>query len=71
MTGDWSRSIPAVLAREVIINLVLGPTMDLYTRRRVVGRELLDGLSAPVLFVANHSSHMDTPVVLRALPAEW
>ena len=28
-------------------------------------------LQPPVLLVANHSSHMDTPVVLRALPREW
>jgi 1-acyl-sn-glycerol-3-phosphate acyltransferase len=47
---------------------VLGPLMDLYTRRRVAGREHLDGLTGPVIFVANHNSHMDTPVVLRALP---
>ena len=45
--------------------------MDLYTRRRVAGREHLDDLTAPVVFVANHNSHMDTPVILRALPARW
>jgi 1-acyl-sn-glycerol-3-phosphate acyltransferase len=45
--------------------------MDLYTRRRIHGRENLDGLEAPVMFVANHSSHMDTPVLLRALPGRW
>jgi 1-acyl-sn-glycerol-3-phosphate acyltransferase len=45
--------------------------MDLYTLRRVLGREHLDGLDAPVIFVANHASHMDTPAILRAMPARW
>jgi 1-acyl-sn-glycerol-3-phosphate acyltransferase len=45
--------------------------MDLYTRRRVAGREHLDDLTGPVIFVANHNSHMDTPVILRALPGRW
>jgi 1-acyl-sn-glycerol-3-phosphate acyltransferase len=68
---SWARSGLAATVREVILSCVLGPLIDLYTRRRVVGREHLSGLSAPVLFVANHSSHMDTPVILRALPRAW
>lgn len=50
---------------------MLGPIIDVYTRRGIVGREHLSGLAGPVLFVANHSSHMDTPVILRALPRAW
>jgi 1-acyl-sn-glycerol-3-phosphate acyltransferase len=50
---------------------VLGPLMDLYTRRHVAGREHLDDLTGPVVFAANHNSHMDTPVILRALPGRW
>ena len=45
--------------------------MDLYTRRRVAGRERLERLTVPAIFVANHNSHMDTPVILRALPGRW
>ena len=68
---SWARTDLAVAVREVILSWVLGPIIDLYTRRRIVGREVLDGMSAPVLFVANHSSHLDTPTILRALPPAW
>ena len=67
----WARSAPARVVREAVLVGIFGPLMDIYTRRRVTGREHLDGLDAPVVFVANHSSHMDTPAILRALPGRW
>jgi 1-acyl-sn-glycerol-3-phosphate acyltransferase len=33
--------------------------------------ELFEKLEPPVIFVANHSSHLDTPTILRALPLKW
>ncbi|MBA3949970.1 MAG: 1-acyl-sn-glycerol-3-phosphate acyltransferase, partial [Acidobacteria bacterium] len=37
----------------------------------VEGLENLEGLEHPVIFAPNHQSHIDTPVVMRALPPEW
>ncbi len=69
--SSWARSGAAVAVRELTLNGALGPIIDLYTSRRVLGSEQLDAVEPPVLFVANHSSHIDTPAILRALPKAW
>lgn len=67
----WARSPPARVAREVILRGAFGGLLGYYTRRRITGRQRLDELTPPVLFVSNHSSHMDTPIILCALPKRW
>ncbi|MGH2889298.1 MAG: lysophospholipid acyltransferase family protein [Solirubrobacteraceae bacterium] len=64
----WARSLPAGVVRENFMRFVLNPVMDYYAARRATGREQLSGLRQPVILVANHASHMDTPVILSALP---
>ena len=73
MTSDvtWARSAPAGAVRELLLSAVFRPLIALYTRRSVRGHEHLEGVEGPVLFVANHASHMDTPLLLRALPRRW
>lgn len=64
----WARSAPARFVRENFMQLVMNPLLDYYASRRASGFEKLQTLTEPVILVANHASHMDTPVILSALP---
>jgi 1-acyl-sn-glycerol-3-phosphate acyltransferase len=71
MDMPWARCRPARLARESILQFGLKPLMAVYTRLTVRGRERFDDVPPPVILVANHCSHLDTPTILRALPRAW
>ena len=64
----WARSWIAGMVREGLLRMVLRPLMNVYTRRRATGRDKLSRIKGPVILVANHTSHIDTPVILAALP---
>jgi 1-acyl-sn-glycerol-3-phosphate acyltransferase len=72
-SGDqaWARTAPARVAREVALRGVFGSIVTTYSRRRIAGLEHLDAVAGPAIFVANHCSHVDTPVLLLSLPASW
>jgi len=72
MDVSWARAALPRAVRGGILAGVLAPLLYFYVRRRVDGREVLgEELTAPVIFVANHSSHLDTPTILRAMPRRW
>ena len=41
------------------------------TAPQVFGLDHLEGMRAPVMFISNHSSHLDATLILTTLPQEW
>lgn len=68
---EWSRKWPARMARAAIIDgpMRLGVAALAAPDRR--GSDRLDDTVGPVIFAANHHSHIDTPLLLTTIPEPW
>ncbi len=64
----WSRGRVVRTARSALHGAFMAPYMRYIATLEVRGREGLPTTS-PVIFAANHTSHLDTPLLLSALPA--
>jgi long-chain acyl-CoA synthetase len=68
---SWNRSwLPRAIRRLSLPTWIL-PLARVFAWLKVEGRDNLRSLDGPVIFAANHQSHMDTPVIMAALPARW
>ena len=67
----WARTPLARVVREAGQACLLGPLLKSALDVSVGGREQFGRLRPPVVFVANHASHLDALLVLHALPAAW
>jgi long-chain acyl-CoA synthetase len=68
---SWNRSLPARAIRRMSLPTWILPLGRLFAWMHVDGREHLRNLDAPVIFAANHQSHMDGPMIMAALPRRW
>lgn len=68
----WARTPLGRAARVVALDGVLRTLAWTQTRPEVYGVDLLEelqgGVHGPVVFVSNHASHLDTPLILGSLP---
>ncbi|MFQ5930174.1 MAG: AMP-binding protein, partial [Acidobacteriota bacterium] len=67
----WTRSMPVRWLRILSLQLLILPTFRRYIQLTLEGLEHLNRVNPPLIFVANHTSHLDTMAVLSALPSFW
>jgi long-chain acyl-CoA synthetase len=68
---SWNRSLPIRVLRAVSLPAFLIPLTRVFAWIKVSGRQHLKQVNGPVIFAANHQSHMDVPVIFAALPGSW
>jgi len=69
---EWARSYPARAARVLLVEGVVRPAMDMLATPTIKGLDRLEDLDGqPVVFAANHHSHVDTPLLLSVVPEPW
>ncbi len=64
------QKVSSGIARGFFLNGALRPIIRHYVHPKVSGLEHLEGVSPPLILAANHSSHMDTPLILNSLPKD-
>lgn len=65
---EWARRYPTRLARAVVLDSVGKGLVAALASPEVVGTDRLADVKGPVIFAANHASHVDTPLLLTTLP---
>lgn len=63
-THAWAKAIRTLLRQREYFRW----TDEFCTSLTVKGAHHLEGLEGPAIFIPNHQSHMDTPVLMSALP---
>ncbi|MEY2570897.1 MAG: 1-acyl-sn-glycerol-3-phosphate acyltransferase [Acidimicrobiaceae bacterium] len=73
---DWARQLPARLVRAALLDSVVRAGVRVLADPDRDGLDRLHDLqqlddTQPVIFAANHHSHIDTPLLLSSIPEPW
>lgn len=68
---DWARRTPARYARFFIVEGPMRAVVRALASPARRGADRLDAVRGPVIFAANHHSHVDTPLLLTSIPDRW
>jgi 1-acyl-sn-glycerol-3-phosphate acyltransferase len=68
---EWARRWGVRLARAAVLDGFSRTLVKAVAQPTVDGLDRLVGVEGPVVFAANHASHLDTPLVLTSLPERF
>jgi 1-acyl-sn-glycerol-3-phosphate acyltransferase len=71
---SWARRYPARVARVALVEGVARPAVSALASPTREGLDRLDALrdeGGPVIFAANHHSHLDMPLMITSIPEPW
>jgi hypothetical protein len=65
---EWTRTPVSRVVRAVVLDGIAAPLNRLIASPTVLGADIVERIDGPVIFAANHTSHLDTTLILGALP---
>lgn len=68
---EWSRSPVSRTVRRALVEAVMRPGVQALAAPAVSGLDRLESVVGPVIFAANHQSHMDTFLLLTVIPTRF
>ncbi len=64
----WARRYPVRLVRAMVLDDVTIPLVRTVAKPTIYGRGAIEHLEGPLIVTANHTSHLDTALLLSCLP---
>ncbi|MDA8081815.1 MAG: lysophospholipid acyltransferase family protein [Actinomycetota bacterium] len=68
---DWSRRYPVRMFRALFVDGVTRPLIKTLIPPTVYGEDRIKDAPVPAIFAANHSSHLDTPLLASHIPIKY